>query len=240
MTSALVECQAVSLTYRRGAVRALDDLNVQICPGIVGLVGANGAGKTSFLRLLAGEIAPTRGHVTIGGLAPSAYRTSRGFGSIPDQPRFPSYLTVGEFLGGLRALCGASATSDAERALADEFDIGALGDRLLGSLSLGQKRRVELVAALIGDPDLVLLDEPTNGLDPLAVAALRRGLLASRRPGRLLLVSSHHLDELQRVTDHVLILSNGRLVGDHAAEDVRARAESLESLFLAAEAPHGR
>lgn len=240
MTAALVECHDVSLTYRRGAVRALRDLHLRIRPGIVGLVGANGAGKTSILRLLAGEIAPTRGRITIGGLAPGAYRITRGFGSIPDQPRFPAYLTVDEFLTTLRAVCGAPAPTDAERALAQAFEVGDMRDRLLGSLSLGQKRRVELTAALIGDPDLVLLDEPTNGLDPLAVTALRHGLLASRRPGRLLLVSSHHLDELQRVADHVLILSEGQLVGDHSADDVRAREESLESLFLAAEASHAR
>lgn len=240
MTAALIQCHDVSLTYGRGAVRALQHLDLGIRPGIVGLVGANGAGKTTFLRLLAGELAPTSGHLTIGGLTPGAYRTQRGFGSIPDQPRFPDHLTVGEFLDGLRALCGATGLEDAEQALAADFAVGDLESRLLGSLSLGQKRRVELVAALIGDPDLVLLDEPTNGLDPLAVHALRRGLLAIRRPGRLLMVSSHHLDELQRVTDHVLILSQGRLVGEHSAEDVRARDQSLESLFLAAEATHGR
>jgi ABC-2 type transport system ATP-binding protein len=240
VTAAVIECHDVSLTYRRGAVRALQHVDLRIQPGIVGLVGANGAGKTSLLRLLAGELSPTTGQIRIGGLAPAAYRLTRGFGSIPDQPRFPSYLTVGEFLDGLRRVCGTLALSDAERALAEDFDLGALEARLLGSLSLGQKRRVELLAALIGDPDLLLLDEPTNGLDPLAVTALRRGLLACKRPGRLVLVSSHHLDELQRVADHVLILSAGRLVGDHSADAVRQREESLESLFLAAEAPHGR
>lgn len=239
MTAALIQCHDVSLTYRRGAVRALQHLDLSIHPGIVGLVGANGAGKTSFLRLLAGELVPTSGQLTIGGLAPSAYRTTRGFGSIPDQPRFPAHLTVGEFLDGLRALCGATLPSAAERALATDFAIGELEARLLGSLSLGQKRRVELLAALIGDPDLVLLDEPTNGLDPLAVTALRRGLLACKRPKRLLLVSSHHLDELQRIADHVLILSDGRLAGNHSADDVRDREESLESLFLAAESSNG-
>lgn len=238
MTAALIECHDVSLSYRRGAVRALQHLGVRIRQGIVGLVGANGAGKTSFLRLLAGELSPTAGQIRIGGLAPTAYRSARGFGSIPDQPRFPPYLTVGEFLDGLRAVCGTPTPSDAERTLAKDFEVAAIESRLLGSLSLGQKRRVELLAALVGDPDVVLLDEPTNGLDPLAVTSLRRGLLACQRPGRLLLVSSHHLDELQRVADHVLILSAGRLVGDHSADEVRAREESLESLFLAAEAPH--
>ncbi len=238
MTTPLVECHDVTLTYRRGAVRALRELSVRIHPGVVGLVGANGAGKTSLLRLLSGELSPTRGRITIGGLNPGAYRSAFGYGSIPDQPRFPAYLTVGEFLTGLRDVCGAPAPTNAERALAEDLAIDDLRPRLLGSLSLGQKRRVELLAALMGDPDLVLLDEPTNGLDPLAVTALRRGLLASRRPGRLLLVSSHHLDELQRVADHVLILREGTLVGDHSADEVRAREESLESLFLAAEAPH--
>lgn len=240
MTAALIHCHDVSLTYRKGTVRALQHLDLNIHSGIVGLVGANGAGKTTFLRLLAGELAPTSGHLTIGGLSPGAYRTTRGFGSIPDQPRFPAHLTVGEFLNGLRALCGATVSSAAEQELTADFGINDLEPRLLGSLSLGQKRRVELIAALIGDPDLVLLDEPTNGLDPLAVTALRRGLLACKRPGRLLLVSSHHLDELQRIADHVLILSEGRLAGNHSADDVREREESLESLFLAAESPHGR
>lgn len=232
---AVVRLEDVSLSYRKDSTPALRNVSAEIGPGVVGLVGANGAGKTSLLRIISGSLKPSAGRVTVGGETPDAFRRSGRLGSIPDFPRFPAYLTVGEFLAGIRRLCAESATSSAENALAESLAIADLNTRRLSELSLGQMRRVELLAALAGDPDVLLLDEPTNGLDPIAVAALRRGIGAAQRPGRLILISSHHLDELQRVADQVLFLHAGTLVVSWNREHPDASETSLESLFLSLE-----
>jgi ABC-2 type transport system ATP-binding protein len=231
LSPAMLACRAVRLQYADGTV-ALEDVTLTLDDGIVGLVGANGAGKTSLLRLIGGVIAPSAGEVEIGGRRAPAHRVARGIGSIPEAARLPAYLTVAAFLDGLRRAAGDPTPTAPERQVADALGVEELAGRNLAALSLGQRRRVELVAALIGDPDVLLLDEPTNGLDPLAMAALRRGLLDARRPGRLIVVSSHHLDELQRIADWLVLLHAGRVVASEAAGTLLARGDSLEDVFL--------
>lgn len=233
MSPPLVEFTHCTLRYAGASRPALRGLTVRLGAGVVGLIGANGAGKTSLLRLLTDGVEPSHGSVRIAGQTPRAFRRAAGVASIPEHPVFPAWLTVTEFLDGLRALAGDPPPTAAEVALRSELALDSLGAQRLGTLSLGQARRVELAAALIGDPDLLVLDEPTNGLDPLAVAALRRAILEARRPGRLILISSHHLDELQRTVDRILALRDGTLVGDWSAADAKAAAGSLEALFLA-------
>jgi ABC-2 type transport system ATP-binding protein len=233
MRPPLVEFTHCTLRYGPASRPALRGLTVRLGAGIVGLIGANGAGKTSLLRLLSDGVDPSEGQVRIAGQSPRVYRLARGLGSIPERPAFPAWLTVAEFLDGLRAVSGHPLRTEVEQTLGRALELDALGERRLQTLSLGQARRVELAAALIGDPDVLVLDEPTNGLDPVAVAALRRGLLAARRPGRLILISSHHLDELQRMVDRILALRDGTLVGDWSAVDAVSAAGSLEALFLA-------
>ena len=229
---------SVSLRYPRASASALADVSMTLAPGIVGIVGANGAGKSSLLKVLLGSRKVTAGSVTIDGDEPSLYRRRHGMGFIPEKPAFPDYLTVAEFLGGLRMIAGAGLPTLSEHALADSFAINELGAARLSTLSLGQKRRVELAAALIGDPPLLLLDEPTNGLDPLAVASLRASILACRRPDRVILVASHHLDELQRIADRVVMLDRGHLVGSWGGDDARDQAGSLETRFRALVGSH--
>jgi ABC-2 type transport system ATP-binding protein len=230
----------VSLSYRSDAPPALSEVSVMMTPGIIGLVGVNGAGKSSFLRLLLGTRQPTQGRVTIDGLTPETFRRRSAVGFIPEKPMFPVHLTVGEFLTGLREMMGAGGPTEAEESLAAAFDIAALLPIRLGQLSLGQKRRVEVMAALIGDPPLLLLDEPTNGLDPLAVTALRAGVLACKRDDRIIIVSSHHLDELQRIADRVVMLDHGKVVGSWDGHEAREQAGALESRFLSLAGEHAR
>ena len=228
---ALVFCEGLTLRYPDGTT-ALRDVSLALGAGLVGLVGANGAGKTSLLRVVSGLLAPSAGRVLVGGRGAVAHRIAHGIGSIPEGQRLPPYLTVAQFLAGLRRAAGSPPATKEETAIADAFALQDLAARPLPALSLGQRRRVELAAALIGDPDLVVLDEPTNGLDPLAMAALRRGLRDARRPGRLILVSSHHLDELQRIADWIVLMHEGRVVASEAAESLLARGDSLEQIFL--------
>ena len=236
--SSIVLTRDLRVAYARGRIIALDSVSCALTEGIVGLVGANGAGKTTLLRSVAGAVEPTAGTVSVGGIDARRYRQTRPIGFIPAQPRFPAYLTVAQFLDGLRQVCGNTPVTEPERVLAAEFELGRLGDRRLNALSLGQARRVEVVAALIGDPDVILFDEPTNGLDPIAMTQLRAGILAAKRPGRCIIVSSHHLDELQRLAERVLFLREGRLVGDHAAAELATGGQSLEARFLSTEGRH--
>jgi ABC-2 type transport system ATP-binding protein len=232
MTDDLLVARDLWLRYADGTA-ALRGADLRLGDGIVGLVGANGAGKTTLLRIAAGLLAPSAGKILVGGRSAVAHRVALGVGIIPDGGQLPPYLTVSAFLDGLRLAAGAPAPTEAESAIAADFAIDELGARRLNALSLGQRRRVELLAALIGDPDLLLLDEPTNGLDPMAMAALRRGLLSARRPGRLIVVSSHHLDELQRLAQWIVLMHEGRIVGSESAATMLARGSSLEEIFLA-------
>jgi len=232
MTDDLLVSRNLELRYTDGTA-ALRGVDLQLGDGIVGLVGANGAGKTTLLRLAAGLLAPSAGEILVGGRSAVAHRVALGVGIIPEGAHLPPYLTVSAFLDGLRQAAGSPPPTAAETAIAADFAIADLAARRLNALSLGQRRRVELLAVLIGDPDLLLLDEPTNGLDPLAMAALRRGLLAAQRPGRLILVSSHHLDELQRIAGWIVLMHEGRIVGSEAAATMLARGGSLEEIFLA-------
>ncbi|MBA3853276.1 MAG: hypothetical protein C0503_02615 [Gemmatimonas sp.] len=233
MTHDLLVCEDLQVVYADGTA-ALRGVHLTLGAGIVGLVGANGAGKTTLLRVLAGILAPSAGRALIGGRSAIAHRVAVGVGSIPDAARLPAYLTVEGFLDGLRRAAGSPGETAVEAEIRHALDIDGLAQRPLPALSLGQRRRVELAAALIGDPDLLLLDEPTNGLDPLAMTALRSGLRAARRRDRLIIVSSHHLDELQRIADWIVLMHEGRIVASEAAAAMLARGPSLEEVFMTA------
>lgn len=236
MTEApIVHVRALRIEFDRGRIVALESVSASLGDTVVGLVGANAAGKTTFLRAVAGAVAATAGSVSVAGVEARRYRQMRPIGFIPAQPRFPGYLTVAQFIDGLRQVCGSPPITRCEQDLAAEFGLGGIADRRLNTLSLGQSRRVEIIAALVGDPDLILFDEPTNGLDPIAMTQLRIGILAARRPGRCIIVSSHHLDELQRLAERVLFLKAGRLVGDETAAALTADGQSIESRFLSTE-----
>lgn len=233
MTHDLLICQDVRVTFSDGTV-ALRGVDLSLGEGIVGLVGANGAGKTTLLRLMAGLLAPSAGSVLVGGRTAVAHRVAFGVGCIPDAAQLPPYLRVHAFLDGLRCAAGSPPPTASEVAIRHALGVADLNARPLAALSLGQRRRVELCAALIGDPDVLLLDEPTNGLDPLAMTALRSGLLEARRPSRVIVVSSHHLDELQRIADWIVLMHEGAVVASEAAHSLLARGRSLEDVFLAA------
>ncbi|MBX3133328.1 MAG: ABC transporter ATP-binding protein [Gemmatimonadaceae bacterium] len=236
----LLSCRDLVHRYARDRAPALDGVTLALGDGIVGLVGANGAGKSTLLRCIAGLERHSSGQLLVRGLPAQAYRLQHGIGSIPERPYFPSYLTAAEFLTGMRQRAGSPVATEPEHELADSLGLAEIASYRLDALSLGQSRRVELLAALIGDPDLVLLDEPTNGLDPIALAALRRGILASHRPGRLILVSSHHLDELQRIVQRVVLMSGGKVSAELDAAALGDGGDAIERHFLALETSRAR
>jgi ABC-2 type transport system ATP-binding protein len=218
------------LTKRFGETVAVDNLSLDLDPArVIGLLGPNGAGKTTTLRLLLGLVAPTTGTATINGrpyrdLADPAHRV----GAQLEAPNFHPGRRAGDHLHVLAAAAGLPASRVSE--VLGEVDLQHAARRRVGGFSLGMRQRLALAAALLGDPDVLILDEPANGLDPDGMRWLRRFLRHYAATGRTVLVSSHILAEAAQTVDEVVILSAGRLVAHLAAADLADR--DLETLFL--------
>jgi ABC-type multidrug transport system ATPase subunit len=214
----VIELAGVSKTYRslvrRRTVHALDDLTLSIGRGeVVGIAGPNGAGKSTLISLLVGFLHPTAGSVRVGGLAPRAWVERHGVSYLTELVSLPPRWTVDETLMRLATLGGLGAGS---RKMRIERAIALLGleehrRKQVRQLSKGNLQRLGIAQALLDESDLVILDEPTHGLDPVYTQRFRDIVAELRRPERTILIASHNLDELERLTDRVAILSGGRL-----------------------------
>ena len=207
-----VQVDVVGLTKMFGTLKAVDDLTFSVRPGVVtGFLGPNGSGKTTTLRCILGLLRPTSGTTTVGGVP---------YHDLPDPiGTVGASLEAAGFHPGRSArahlqvmsLAAGVDTSRADTTLA-QVGLAEVGDRRVGGYSLGMRQRLALAAALLGDPGVLLLDEPANGLDPAGIAWLRGFLRALAAEGRTVLVSSHVLSEVQQTVDEVVVLSRGRLV----------------------------
>lgn len=204
--------ELIGLTKRFGAVLAVDDLSFAVEPGrVTGFLGPNGAGKTTTLRLLLGLLSPTSGTATIGGQPYSALREPlRAVGAGLDGSSFHPGRTARHHLRWMCAAGGLDARR-VEEVLA-LVGLTEAADRRVGGFSLGMRQRLTLAGAMLGDPAVLLLDEPANGLDPEGIAWLRGYLRHLASEGRTVLVSSHVLSEVQQTVDDIVILARGRLV----------------------------
>ncbi len=203
-----------------------------MAPGdIYGFIGPNGAGKTTTLRMLLGLIRPDRGEVRLFG-KPSSVSSRTAIGGIVEEPRFYPYLSG---LDNLRVFAAYSGDIPEEK-LRSELERVGLADRAgdrVGTYSLGMKQRLGIAQALIGSPKLLILDEPTNGLDPVGMREVRDLLLHLRdNEGIAVLVSSHLLGELSLVCNRVGIIQEGRKVAEGPTQDLVREGESLEDAFL--------
>ena len=204
------------LTKKYPGVTALDDLTIELPRGLVGLVGANGAGKTTLFRLLLGISKPTEGRIEVGGIDvgidPIGVRSRLGY--MPEHDCLPLDQTAADVVSTFGELGGLPARAARQRA-SDILDLVGLDEarfRPIGGFSTGMRQRTKLAQALVGDPDLVLLDEPTAGLDPLGREEM---LLLVARLGSFgisVLMATHLLDDVQQVCDHVVMIDSGRLV----------------------------
>jgi len=225
--------EAVGLSKRYGRNLVVDDVSFTVRPGLVtGFLGANGAGKSTTLRLLLGLDAPTRGHATFGG---------RPYAAL-DRP----LATVGALLEARAVHPGRSARNHL-RALArtqrlpeprvervlDLVGLRSVADRRAGTFSLGMGQRLGVAAALLGDPRILILDEPVNGLDPEGILWIRNLMRDFARDGRSVLVSSHLMNEMAVTADHLVVLGNGRVLADCSLRDFVAGHDSLEAAFMA-------
>lgn len=229
MSSRAVPIACRSLTKRFGGSPVVDDLTFEVEAGtITGFVGANGAGKTTTLRMILGLVAPSAGEALVNG---------RPYGEL-ERPR----KAVGAVLDGAGAhpshtaqahLAIIATAAGLPRARVDEVldlvELSGHGTRRIGSLSLGMRQRLALAAALLGDPPVLVLDEPMNGLDPPGMIWMRDLLRRLVAEGRAILISSHLLAQLAEVADRVVIIDRGRLVADASLTDLlAARSRAVE------------
>ena len=205
-----IECHALAKRY--GELAALDGIDARVPHGqVIGLLGHNGAGKSTLIKLILGLIAPSGGRIEVLGQSPwRAHALRRRIGYLPESATFYASLTGRELLDYLARLKQASRTQ--VTTLLERVGLAHAADRRIGTYSKGMRQRLGLAQALLGSPELVLLDEPTTGLDPQATRELYRIVGELRADGRCVLVSSHLLAELEPHIDGALILRQGKLL----------------------------
>ncbi len=215
------------------STRALDVLDVSIPSGVTGLVGANGAGKTTLISLVLGLLAPTSGSINVLGLDPAhkgpELRAQIGYG--PERNVFPDDLRAYDFVRHLAEVKGLPRDEARSRA-SDSLYLVGLGEerfRALGTMSTGQRQRVKLAQAIAADPRLIVLDEPTDGLDPVQRDEMLNIIVQVNRDfGIDVMLSSHVLEEVERVCDHVVALSEGKLVAQGSMTELSGASGGIE------------
>ena len=204
------------LTKDYGKVKALDRLTLSVDTGIIGLVGSNGAGKSTFIKLLLGLLQPTGGNVNVLGFDPAkrGEELRQYLGYMPEHECLPADISATEFVKAMGEVSGLPSSAARERTAETLRHVGLYEERYrpIGGYSSGMKQRVKLAQALVHDPKLLLLDEPTNGLDPARrVEMLELIARTGREFGISVIVSSHLLSEIEQVCDYLIVIENGKL-----------------------------
>jgi ABC-type multidrug transport system ATPase subunit len=218
----VIETRALTKRYGDSIV-AVDDLDLGVRRGeVYGFLGPNGAGKTTTLRMLLGLVRPTSGRVAVLGVPPGAPQGLARIGALVEAPAFYPYLSGRDNLLVLARYGGVE--EDRVEAVLDEVGLlGRAADRS-ATYSQGMKQRLGVAAALLKDPELLILDEPTNGLDPAGVAEMRDFIRSLGKGGRTVVLSSHLMGEVEQVTDRVGVIRDGALVAEGTVEELRGRA----------------
>lgn len=224
------------LTKQYGNHLAVDDVSFTVADGqICGLLGPNGAGKSTIMNILTGYLSATSGQVTVAGhpLPEEADAAKACVGYLPEQPPLYPEMTVQEYLTFAAELKGVKKAERKEQVcrVARRTGLEAVLPRLIRSLSKGYKQRVGIAQALLGSPRLIILDEPTVGLDPAQVIEIRK-LIRELGRAHTVILSSHILSEVQAVCRQILILSKGHLAAAGSLEELTADGKSLEEVFL--------
>ena len=237
----MIEVQHV--TKRYGRVTAVDDVSFKVERGeILGFLGPNGAGKTTTMRILTCFMPPTEGRATVAGYdcLEQSMDVKRRIGYLPETPPVYQELTVQEYLrfvGRLRGLAGAVLTTAMSREI-ERLGLGSVQHRLIGNLSRGYRQRVGLAQALIHDPPVLILDEPTVGLDPKQIIEIRE-LIKSLAGSHSVILSTHILPEATAVCQRVVIISGGRIVAEDTPDRLSTRLRHSEKIALTLTRPPG-
>ena len=236
----MIVVEDVAKAYgKRGTIRAVEGVSLVAADGeITGLLGPNGAGKTTLLRILATLVVPDRGRARIGefDVVNDRYAVRRRIGVLSDARGLYPRLTAREnvrYYGELHGLRGTALERRVET-LIGVLAMNDIADRRAHGFSHGERMKTAIARVLVHDPDTILLDEPTNGLDIMSVRALRDQLKALRSAGKCMLFSTHVMQEVASLCDRIVILAKGRVVAEGTAQELRARsgAPSLEDAFV--------
>jgi ABC-2 type transport system ATP-binding protein len=224
-----------------GQVSGLNDVSVRVPPGITGLLGPNGAGKSTFMKLVTGQLKPSKGAITVLGEPiwgnPALYHR---IGFCPEQDAFYERMTGLGWVTALVALNGlepAEAEAAARRAL-EAVDLLDAADKKIGAYSKGMRQRVKMAQALAHNPEVLILDEPLGGMDPLMRRRTIRLIREWGRSGKSVLVSSHILHEIESMTSNILLINNGRILAEGNVHQIRELIDTHpHSVFIRAEDP---
>jgi ABC-2 type transport system ATP-binding protein len=221
------------LTKRYGATVAVDGLSFAVQPGVVtGFLGPNGSGKSTTMRVIMGQDVPDAGRATIGGRPYASLRWPlREVGAVLDAKAFHPGRSAQAHLTALAA-SNAIPRRRVGEVLA-QVGLAGVASRRAGTFSLGMAQRLGIAAALVGDPGVLLLDEPVNGLDPDGVRWIRNLLKSLAASGRTVLISSHLISEMALTADRLIVIGRGRLLADTTVTELTARGHSLEDAFFA-------
>lgn len=227
--------RTVALTKWFGSRKALDDFEVEIGPRrVVGFLGLNGAGKTTTLRMLAGLMAPSSGHIFIGEAeltGPNGHMVRSRIGFLPDRPPVYEDMRVADYVAFAAKLRGHSGSPTRVEAVLERLELSDRKHEAIGELSHGYRQRVGLAQAIVHEPDLVLLDEPTTGLDPKQIQQMR-SLVRRIAEDHTVILSSHNLHEVEETCDEVLLVDEGRLVAQGSPDELRSRVGETRTLRL--------
>ena len=238
-SNSLAELTGVSKWY--GPVMGVNDVTLRLAPGITGLVGPNGAGKSTLMKLLTGQLRPSLGSVRVHGRNAWSAAAKSHLGYCPDVDAFYEEMSGRSFVRTIAQLHGFSRRQ-AERRTEEVLADVAMTDRAarpLGSYSKGMRQRIKLAQALVHDPQILVLDEPLNGVDPVGRAemtGLFRRLVAA---GKVILLSSHILEDMDRLADHILFISHGRILASGSLSQIREMLDD-QPLKIRLGAPNAR
>jgi ABC-2 type transport system ATP-binding protein len=226
-----IELNGVSRWY--GNVVAVNDITMTIGPGVTGLLGPNGAGKTTLMHMIAGFLQPSRGEITIAGQSswrnPGMFRT---VALVPERDSVYAFLTGKEFVLATAKLHGLGDPEAAARRAIETLDMTDAQDRKISTYSKGMRQRIKVAAAMVHDPEVILLDEPFNGMDPRQRLHMMDLLQAEGERGRVIVFSSHILEEVERLSGIIQVIVGGRLAASGDFRAIRRLMTNRPHVFL--------
>jgi len=238
MSTPAIRIEHLTKDFRLGLrgvkLRAVDDLSFSVADNqVLGLLGPNGSGKSTTMKVILGLLEPTQGKCEIYGMRSDSVAARRLVGYLPESPYFYRFLTGRELVGYYAGICGVTKAEKPKR-VADVLELVGLtaaADRRVGTYSKGMLQRVGLAQAIVHDPRLIILDEPTAGVDPIGSQAISELIRELKRRGKTVLLCSHLLAQVEDVCDHLVILNQGRLVAQGPVDEL-LRREGLSNLAI--------